>query len=160
MILERLLSKNLAISGPLTACLATAPATLNEIECSIAIQNGSFQNLANGLKVPLEEVIRWAAQLAADDAAKSTCYLRIPAKAGFKHTGTCRVQEGYRMAYSIVAERDNETVRMRRGSSIIAIAKARVWASEGWAGRLIDAHENPLAPGGNQRLLPAGKGAM
>jgi hypothetical protein len=44
MILERLLSKNPAISGPLTACLA--------------IQNGSFQNLANGSKVPREEVTR------------------------------------------------------------------------------------------------------
>ena len=60
MILERLLSKNLAISGPLTACLATAPATLNEIECSIAIQNEGFQNLVNGSKVTLEEVIRRA----------------------------------------------------------------------------------------------------
>jgi hypothetical protein len=58
MILERLLSKNPAISGPLTACPATAPATLNQIECSIAIQIGSFQNLANGSKVPLEEVTR------------------------------------------------------------------------------------------------------
>jgi hypothetical protein len=97
MILERLLSKNPAISGPLAACLATAPATLNKIECSIAIQNGSFQNFANGSKVPLEEVIRWAAQLAADDAAKSTPYLRIPAKAGFKHTALveCRRDIGW-----------------------------------------------------------------
>jgi len=105
--------------------------------------------------VPLEEVTRWAAQLAADDAAKSTRYLRIPAKAGFKHTGTCRVQEGYRMAYSIVAERDNETVRMRRSSSIIAIAKARVWASEGWDVTIVDDDENPLVPAEDQRLLPA-----
>jgi hypothetical protein len=36
------------------------------------------------------------------------------------------------MAFEIVAERDSETVRMKRNSSLIAIAKARVWASEGW----------------------------
>jgi hypothetical protein len=36
------------------------------------------------------------------------------------------------MAFVIVAERDTETVRMKRDSSLIAIAKARVWASEGW----------------------------
>ena len=36
------------------------------------------------------------------------------------------------MAFEIVAERDSETVTMQRSSSLIAIAKARVWASEGW----------------------------
>jgi hypothetical protein len=36
------------------------------------------------------------------------------------------------MRFEIVAERESETVRMRRDSSLIAIAKARVWASEGW----------------------------
>ena len=59
------------------------------------------------------------------------------------------------MAYNIVAERDNETVRMRRNSSIIALAKARVWASEGWDVTIIDDEENPLVPAANQRLLPA-----
>ena len=59
------------------------------------------------------------------------------------------------MAYNIVAERDNETVRMRRNSSIIALAKARVWASEGWDVTIIDDEENPLVPEEKQRLLPA-----
>jgi hypothetical protein len=36
------------------------------------------------------------------------------------------------MAFIIVAEKDTETVRMKRNSSLLAIAKARVWASEGW----------------------------
>jgi hypothetical protein len=36
------------------------------------------------------------------------------------------------MAFEIVAERDSETVTMKRNSSLMAIAKARVWASEGW----------------------------
>jgi len=36
------------------------------------------------------------------------------------------------MTYRIVAERGCETVRMDRASSLMAVAKARVWASEGW----------------------------
>jgi ATP-dependent protease ClpP protease subunit len=60
MIHERKLARNLVIDGPLTACLASVQATLNEIECSIAIQNEGFQNLIKGSKVTLEEVIRRA----------------------------------------------------------------------------------------------------
>lgn len=37
------------------------------------------------------------------------------------------------MAFEFVAERENETVRIRHNSSLIAVAKARVWASEGWS---------------------------
>ena len=59
------------------------------------------------------------------------------------------------MAYNIVAERDNETVRMRRNSSIIAIAKARVWASEGWEVTIVDDDDNPRSPADEQRLLDA-----
>ena len=36
------------------------------------------------------------------------------------------------MAFEIVAERESEIVRMKRDSSLLAIAKARAWASEGW----------------------------
>jgi hypothetical protein len=36
------------------------------------------------------------------------------------------------MAFVIVAEKESETVRMKRNSSLVAVAKARVWASEGW----------------------------
>jgi hypothetical protein len=36
------------------------------------------------------------------------------------------------MRFEIVAEKESETVRMKRNSSLLAIAKARVWASEGW----------------------------
>jgi hypothetical protein len=59
------------------------------------------------------------------------------------------------MAYNIVAERDNETVRMRRTSSIIAIAKARVFASEGWDVTIIDDDESPLVPADERFLLTA-----
>ena len=60
------------------------------------------------------------------------------------------------MAYRIVAERGNETVRMDRSSSLMAIAKARVWASEGWEVTIIVRdHEPELAPPvqTNRRLL-------
>jgi hypothetical protein len=41
-------------------------------------------------------------------------------------------QWGSIMAFEIVAERESQIVRMKRDSSLMAIAKARVWASEGW----------------------------
>ncbi len=60
MIHERKLSKTLTIDGPLTMCLATVRATLNEIECSIAIQNEGFENLVRGSQVAIEEVLEKA----------------------------------------------------------------------------------------------------
>jgi hypothetical protein len=59
------------------------------------------------------------------------------------------------MAYRIVAERDNETVRMDRMSSLMAVAKARVWASEGWEVTIIVRDEDELASGETDRLLLA-----
>jgi hypothetical protein len=47
------------------------------------------------------------------------------------------------MAFVIVAERDTETVTMTRESSLIAIAKARVWASEGWNVTVVVDHNVP-----------------
>jgi ATP-dependent protease ClpP protease subunit len=60
MIHERKLTRTLNIDGPLTACLADMQATINEIQCSIEIQNEGFQNLVSGSSVTLEEVIRRA----------------------------------------------------------------------------------------------------
>jgi len=60
MIHERKLSKTLTIDGPLTMCLATVRATLNEIKCSIAIQNEGFENLVRGSQVTIEEVLEKA----------------------------------------------------------------------------------------------------
>jgi hypothetical protein len=56
------------------------------------------------------------------------------------------------MAYRIVAERDNEKVRMNRSSSLIALAKARVWASEGWDVTIIVGDEDEIAPHEARRL--------
>ena len=47
------------------------------------------------------------------------------------------------MAFEIVAER--ETVRMKRDSSLIAIAKARVWASEGRSVTIVVSDEDAPA---------------
>ena len=36
------------------------------------------------------------------------------------------------MAYKMIAERENEKVNIERESRLWIVAKARVWASEGW----------------------------
>lgn len=60
MIHERTLTKTLNISGPLTTCVASLKATLNEIQASIEIQNEGFTNLVSGSQVSVEEVLRRA----------------------------------------------------------------------------------------------------
>ena len=59
------------------------------------------------------------------------------------------------MAYRIVAERDNETVRMDRMSSLMALAKARVWASEGWQVTIIVRDQEAVPPTEPQRRMLA-----
>jgi hypothetical protein len=59
------------------------------------------------------------------------------------------------MTYRIVAERENETVRMDRASSLIALAKARVWASEGWEVTIIVRDKELPAPVEQESLLLA-----
>ena len=56
------------------------------------------------------------------------------------------------MAYRIVAERKDETVRMDRSSALVAIAKARVWASEGSKVTIIVGDENEIAPADARQL--------
>jgi ATP-dependent protease ClpP protease subunit len=60
MIHERKLSKELTLNGPLTTCIATVKAALNEIECSIEMQNEGFANLVLGSSVTIDEVLRRA----------------------------------------------------------------------------------------------------
>ena len=55
MIHERLITKNIQLSGPLSTCIATLKATLNEIESSIA-----FQNLILGSDISMEELLQKA----------------------------------------------------------------------------------------------------
>lgn len=73
MIHERKMSKALTVEGPLTTCTASLRATLNEIECSIAIQNEGFENLVKGSKVKLDEVLKRAPEnwyIEAEEAEK------------------------------------------------------------------------------------------
>jgi hypothetical protein len=42
------------------------------------------------------------------------------------------------LVYRIVAAKEQETVKWERTSELIAIAKARVWASEGWHVEITD----------------------
>src|ERR1700710_2016510 len=57
MIHERKLSKELMLDGPLTTCVATVKAALNEIECSIEMQNEGFANLIRDSRVTMDEVL-------------------------------------------------------------------------------------------------------
>ena len=47
------------------------------------------------------------------------------------------------LTYKMIAERDNETVKIERTSSFVIVAKARIWASEGWQVVITDATANP-----------------
>lgn len=60
MIHERIITKSIQLAGPLSTCIATLKATLNEIESSIAIQNEGFANLILGSNVAMEEVLERA----------------------------------------------------------------------------------------------------
>jgi hypothetical protein len=58
------------------------------------------------------------------------------------------------MAFEIIAERESETVRMQRNSSLMAVAKARVWADEGWTVTVVVADEEAsIANDGSAPLL-------
>jgi hypothetical protein len=59
------------------------------------------------------------------------------------------------LAYKMIAERDNETVRVERQSSLIIVAKARIWASEGWQVVITDADGKSYAPAEFDQLLAA-----
>jgi len=59
------------------------------------------------------------------------------------------------VAYKIVAERENATVRTERTSLLVAVAKARVWADEGWHVVVTDAEGTQLDLSEFDRLLAA-----
>ena len=60
MIHERKMDQQLHVIGPLTTCIASVRAMLNELEHSIAIQNEGFENLVRGSSVTMEEVLKRA----------------------------------------------------------------------------------------------------
>jgi len=60
MIHERKLQTQITLDGPLTTCIASLKAKLNEIEQSIRIQNEGFENLIAGSSVTMDEVLERA----------------------------------------------------------------------------------------------------
>jgi hypothetical protein len=52
----------------------------------------------------------------------------------------------------MVAERENETVRTERTSLLVAVARARVWADEGWHVVVTDAEGTQLDPAEFERF--------
>jgi len=80
---------------------------------------------------------------------------QIAAKAGFKYASSIVMCVRGNMTYRIVAERGNETVRMDRASSLMAVAKARVWASEGWHVTIIVQDQDQLDYANTDRLALA-----
>ena len=59
------------------------------------------------------------------------------------------------MVYRMIAERENETVKIERKSSLLIVAKARIWASEGWQVVITDPEGKSYAPSEFDRLLAA-----
>ena len=55
----------------------------------------------------------------------------------------------------MIAERENEKVKIERTSSLLIVAKARIWASEGWEVVVTDAEGKSYAPAEFDRLLAA-----
>jgi hypothetical protein len=56
------------------------------------------------------------------------------------------------LAYLITAKRDNATMKSERSSVLIALAKARVWNSEGWDVLITDGHGTEFPPRDFERL--------
>jgi hypothetical protein len=59
------------------------------------------------------------------------------------------------LAYKMIAERGNETVKSERISLLITVAKARVWVSEGWQVTITDGEGKVFAPAELEKLLAA-----
>jgi len=64
-------------------------------------------------------------------------------------------RRGRALAYKMVAERDNETYRFERESRLLIVAKAKIFASEGWRVVITDHDGKAYAPPEFDRLLAA-----
>ena len=57
------------------------------------------------------------------------------------------------MAYKIIAQKDGATVRSERKSLLIAAAKARIWAEEGWEVSVTDGEGRKLERAALEKLF-------
>jgi hypothetical protein len=62
---------------------------------------------------------------------------------------------GCALAYKMVAERDNEKCSFARESRLLIVAKAKVWASEGWQVVITDQDGKSYTPPEFDQLLAA-----
>src|SRR3981189_3499375 len=92
---------------------------------------------------------------AVSGAAKWSPCRRIAVKTANQASARLAAIRGDSMAYKMTAERDTETVKSERTSLIIAVAKARVFASEGWQVTLTTDDGKVFAPPLFDTLLAA-----
>ncbi len=59
------------------------------------------------------------------------------------------------MAYKMIAERDSETYRVERESRLLIVAKAKIFASEGWKVVITDHDGKAYVPADFDQLLAA-----
>lgn len=57
MMHERIITKTIQLAGPLSTCIASLKAALNEIQASIAIQNEGFANIIMGSQGTMDDVL-------------------------------------------------------------------------------------------------------
>lgn len=75
-----------------------------------------------------------------------------PLSRGTRVQGNARGRE---LAYKMVAERDNEKCSFARESRLLIVAKAKVWASEGWQVVITDQDGKAYAPSEFDQLSAA-----
>jgi hypothetical protein len=63
--------------------------------------------------------------------------------------------ESKKLAYRMIAERDNEKVNVERESRLWIVAKARIWASEGWNVVVTDNEGKSYGPADFEKLWAA-----
>ena len=60
-----------------------------------------------------------------------------------------------KLAYRMIAERENERVNIERESRLWIVAKARIWASEGWNVVVTDSEGKSYGPADFEKLWAA-----
>lgn len=59
------------------------------------------------------------------------------------------------LAYRMIAERENESVKVERESRLLIVAKARIWAREGWSVVVSDGEGKTYRAADFEKLLEA-----
>ncbi|MGY4507334.1 hypothetical protein ACVIN2_000788 [Bradyrhizobium sp. USDA 3650] len=78
-----------------------------------------------------------------------------PKPAATRRAGAGATLRGCALAYKMIAERDNEKCSFARESRLLIVAKAKVWASEGWKVVITDQDGKAYAPPEFDQLLAA-----